>query len=160
MVGDSAVRVDEELPDLDYFGAGVGKSLKLLNRLFGVEPRMIDNLICLLDRFPARSRNPGPLHAHSIHSYDCGGIAVCGGEGRHVLYDLGAACDHGVIPYTAELMHGRNTRDKREVSNRDMASKHGAVRVNAVISKNAVVSHMEVAHEIVVIPNDCRGLRF
>src|SRR6202044_2820419 len=87
------------------------------------------------------------------------GIPLGGGQGvgENILGDGGSATNVGVLPYTAELMHGAERTHTGMVLDSDVAGQGSAIGQDAVAADGAVVPDVGVGHDQAVVADPGRA---
>src|SRR5215831_8334271 len=74
-------------------------------------------------------------------------------EGRKILSEGATPTDHRIGAYTDVLMNPAEAPDDGIVSDRDMSGQGGRVRHNQMITQPTIVSHVDIGHQKILIPD-------
>ncbi len=111
-----------------------------------------------LDGFQTRAVESAALEADGVHA-----IAFRFAFGHyprkrgHILGDDGTGADVRIAAHTAKLVHRTERSDIYVIFHYDVAGKRRAICKDGVAAHGAIVRHMGISHEKVVVSDSCRA---
>ena len=159
MVGNSPLAFLKEFDNHLNLGGLTTLILQMLQGLTGIHFLMIDYVVCRFDLFTHIGSGSGPFHAHNILTNNGSRISIRRCKRRHIFHDLRAAGHHGIVANVAELMDGGDAGNQGPVTDMHMTGQYGAMYQDILIANDAVVSYMEVPHQIVLVADGCGSIQ-
>jgi len=145
------------LDEGEKFGqSGIGRELGSdgLTSLFDVEVAPTEEAIGFTEGTDFLGGEAPAFESDLIDAPDFGRVAISDHEGGDVLNDLGTTTENGVLTDAAKLVDAAEAADDRIVLDDDMSSQGAIVGKNDMVPDRAVMGHVGVGEEIVVISDD------
>ena len=100
-----------------------------------------------------RRLRAAPLEADRVYAVHARPVTHRPAVRQGIHRDDAAAADKRLTPDAAELMHTRQRTDRRLILHHDMPANRCAVGKDVAIADGAIVRHVCVCHEDVVVPD-------
>src|SRR5580692_2225859 len=141
----------DERPDL---GLRCGRALEFLQRRLELQPGTIQHAIGAPDVADLLLGEPAPFEPLRVHAVRSRGPADRHDVRRHIARHHGVVREKTVIADLGELVHGRESPHDHPVAELDVAAQGGAIRKHDLIAEPAVVRHVRIGHQQVVVADD------
>ena len=128
--------------------------LYLGERLGSIQTAVIDDAVHLLDGMNLLGGESAAVETDRVDAAIGDRLAGCDSERRYILVDLRAALYHHVAADMAELMNKRTATDDGEIVHLHLAGELGTVRHDDMVMQDAVMRHVAVSHDEVIIADD------
>ena len=116
-----------------------------------IESGTQNHAVAVFERLTRLFGDTAPLHAANVHAKEAGRLAVYHSKGRNVLSHLGHAADHGQSADAHKLMNAAHAAEYRLIFDFHVAAQADRVGNHDLVTQDAVVSHMGVGHDQVVV---------
>ena len=131
--------------------AGVHLLLDDRNRLREVQPRAVENLVCLFDAAAHVKRNARTRNTDAVQPHGTRRMSVHHRERHDILHELRRSADHRVAPDLHKLVHTRHAADHDTILDNRVSREHCRIAHNDAVAEHAVVRDMRVRHEQAVV---------
>ena len=134
--------------------------LEGLKDLVPTKATAIDDTVCPLELSYFLVGDPRSPQSDGVEPNDMAAQSVQRDKWWHVFVDMCLAANHRKGPDTTELVNSGCARKIGAIPNCHMAGKHRIVGKNRVVSDSAVMGHVSVDHEEVVVADDGLAIFF